>query len=281
MTGWLRHTRRCTTHFTPLGTSPPKRMAKNRLDRELVARGLAPTRGRAQTMITAGRVSVDGRPAGKPAELVEESADIHAMDDGYVSRAAHKLAGALDDLGLAVGGRALDAGSSTGGFTQVLLERGCAEVTCVDVGTDQLAPLLRSDARVRVWEQTNLRDLTLAHVGGVPVDLTVADVSFISLTLLLEPLAAVTAAAGSMLLMVKPQFEVGRELLGKGGVVRDPRQHRRAVAGVLASAAQAGWQPRAASPSRLPGPAGNREFFVWLTMAGSGDGLDLDALVAP
>lgn len=258
------------------------RMAKNRLDRELVARGLALSRGRAQTMIAAGQVLVDGRPAGKAAELVEPAAVLATAGDGYVSRAAHKLAGALDDLGLAVEGRALDAGSSTGGFTQVLLERGCSQVTCVDVGTDQLAPLLRSDPRVRVWEQTNLRDLSLAHVGGEPVDLTVADVSFISLTLLLGPLAAVTAAAGSMLVMVKPQFEVGRELLGKGGVVRDPEQHRQAVAGVVASAAHVGWRPRAATPSRLPGPAGNREFFVWLTTQGlAGPGVDLDALVAP
>ncbi len=149
------------------------------------------------------------------------------MPDHYVSRAAHKLVGALDDLGLVVGGRALDAGASTGGFTQVLLERGCREVVAVDVGTDQLAPSLRADPRVRVHEQTNLRDLSLDHVARQPVDLSVADVSFISLTLLIAPLAAVTDPAGTMLVMVKPQFEVGRSRLGKGGVVRDPPLHRR------------------------------------------------------
>ncbi len=280
MTGWPRRTRRCTKHSIPPGTPARKRMARNRLDRELVARGLAPSRGRAQTLIAAGQVTVNDRPAGRVAELVAESDTIVAVGNGYVSRAAHKLAGALDDLGLAVGGRALDAGSSTGGFTQVLLERGCAEVSCVDVGTDQLAPLLRSDPRVRVWEQTNLRDLSLGHVRGEPVDLTVADVSFISLTLLIEPLAAVTAVSGAMVVMVKPQFEVGRALLGKGGVVRDPEQHRQAVAEVVASAARSGWYPQAATPSRLPGPAGNREFFVWLTTGVAAE-LDLDALVAP
>jgi len=258
-------------------------MVRNRLDLELVARRLAPSRGRAQAMILDGQVTVDGRPAGKVAELVETSAVIVAAGDGYVSRAAYKLTGALDDLGLAPQGRALDAGSSTGGFTQVLLERGCIEVTSVDVGTDQLAPLLRRDPRVRVREQTNLRDLTLAHVGGEPVDLTVADVSFISLTMILGPLAAVTAARGSMLVMVKPQFEVGRERLGKGGVVREPELHRAAVAAVVASAAEHGWWPRAAVASRLPGPAGNREFFLWLNHGPHPvvPELDLDALVAP
>jgi 23S rRNA (cytidine1920-2'-O)/16S rRNA (cytidine1409-2'-O)-methyltransferase len=261
---------RCTRCFIP----------KNRLDRELVIRGLAPSRARAQAMVTNGQVTVDGRIAAKVAELVEPSAAIAAAGDGYVSRAAHKLAGALDDLGLTAGGRALDAGSSTGGFTQVLLERGCSEVSCVDVGTDQLAALLRTDPRVRVWEQTNLRDLTLVHVGGRPVDLTVADVSFISLTLIIDRLAAVTAPSGSMVVMVKPQFEVGRELLGKGGVVRAPELHRQSVDAVVRSAARQGWHPQGAVASRLPGPAGNREFFVWLTFGVQcGSDLDLDAVV--
>jgi 23S rRNA (cytidine1920-2'-O)/16S rRNA (cytidine1409-2'-O)-methyltransferase len=200
----------------------------------------------------------------KPAAVVAPDAVLAAETDPYVSRAAHKLLGALDDLDLQVGGRALDAGSSTGGFTQVLLQRGCAPVHAVDVGTDQLAGSLRHDPRVVVHERTNLRDLALHHVGGTPVDLTVADVSFISLTLLVAPLAAVTAPTGCMLLMVKPQFEVGRERLGRGGVVREPELHREAVAAVVSAARSVGWHLHAVQPSRLPGPAGNREFFVLL-----------------
>jgi 23S rRNA (cytidine1920-2'-O)/16S rRNA (cytidine1409-2'-O)-methyltransferase len=195
---------------------------------------------------------------------VAPDAVLTAETDPYVSRAAHKLLGALDDLGLVVAGRALDAGSSTGGFTQVLLERGCAPLYAVDVGTGQLAEPLRRDPRVVVHEQTNLRDLGLHHVGGEPVDLTVADVSFISLTLLVAPLTAVTARSGQILLMVKPQFEVGRERLGRGGVVRSPELQREAVAAVVSAAGASGWYPHAVRPSRLPGPAGNREFFVLL-----------------
>ncbi len=231
-------------------------------------------------MIVTGQVRVGGRTVRKPAELVDANSGIEADRDPYVSRAAHKLLGALDDLQIMVGGRTLDAGSSTGGFTQVLLERGAAQVVAVDVGTDQLHPVLRGDPRVRLWEQTNLRDLTPAHVQGQPVDLAVADVSFISLTMLIEPLTRVTAESGSLLLMVKPQFEVGRTLLGKGGVVRSPAMQRQAVVAVLERAAGEGWYPRAAAPSRLTGPAGNREFFVWLRRDVDHD-LDLDALVRP
>ena len=167
-----------------------------RLDLELVARGLARSRSQAQALISAGRVTVDGQVVRRAAVAVPPAAVVEARTDPYVSRGAHKLAGALDDLDLAVPARALDAGSSTGGFTQVLLERGCAEVVAVDVGTGQLVEPLRSDPRVRLLEQTNLRDLTLAHVDERPVDLVVADVSFISLTLLLRPLTAVTAPDG-------------------------------------------------------------------------------------
>ena len=164
-------------------------------------------------MIGAGEVRVDGVVARRPSTRVDAASVLEAAPDHYVSRGAHKLAGALDDLSLTVPGRALDAGASTGGFTQVLLERGCRQVIAVDVGTDQLAERLRNDPRVRWWPQTNLRDLTLAHVDQVPVDLVVADVSFISLTLLVAPLLGVTAADGQLLLLVKPQFEVGRERL--------------------------------------------------------------------
>jgi 23S rRNA (cytidine1920-2'-O)/16S rRNA (cytidine1409-2'-O)-methyltransferase len=235
-----------------------------RLDRLVVERGLARSRSQAHALILAGGVRVDGTVIRKPAAVVTPDAVLAAETDPYVSRAAHKLLGALDDLDLQVAGRALDAGSSTGGFTQVLLERGCAPVYAVDVGTDQLAEPLRQDPRVVVQEKTNLRDLGLQHVGGTPVELTVADVSFISLTLLVGPLAAVTTRSGRMLLMVKPQFEVGRERLGRGGVVRSAQLHREAVAGVVSAAEPLGWHLHAVRPSRLPGPAGNREFFVLL-----------------
>ena len=250
----------------------------DRLDRLLLTRGLARSRSQAQAMIAGGDVQVDGVVVTKPAALVPAGARLSATTDPYVSRAAHKLLGALDDLGLVVGGRALDAGASTGGFTQVLLERGCAPVYAVDVGTDQLVPSLRADSRVVVREQTNLRDLTLDHLDGQPVDLVVADVSFISLTLLVAPLAAVTRAAGRLLLMVKPQFEVGRERLGRGGVVREPALHREAVQTVLAAAADLGWHAHAVRPSRLPGPAGNREFFVLL--AGTAPAVPPDVVAA-
>ena len=244
---------------------------------ELVHQGLARSRAHAQQLIAAGTVRVNGATVGKAAATVVPTDVLEAQPDGYVSRAAHKLLGALEDLDgqqdlaaqippsrsiLPLHGRALDAGSSTGGFTQVLLERGCRRVYAVDVGTGQLAEPLRSDPRVVVWEQTNLRDLDLRHVDGDPVDLVVADVSFISLVLLVERLAAVTRRDGRLLLMVKPQFEVGRELLGKGGVVRAPALHRSAVADVVAAAAAHDWFAWQVVRSRLAGPAGNVEYFV-------------------
>jgi 23S rRNA (cytidine1920-2'-O)/16S rRNA (cytidine1409-2'-O)-methyltransferase len=235
-----------------------------RLDVELVARGLARSRAQAQEMINSGGVQVDGVVARRAASRVDAASVLEASADHYVSRGAHKLAGALDDLGLAVPGRALDAGASTGGFTQVLLERGCRQVIAVDVGTDQLAERLRDDPRVRSLPQTNLRDLTLAHLDGMPVDLVVADVSFISLTLLIAPLVGVTAAGGELLLLVKPQFEVGRERLGPGGVVRDAGLRRQAVDGVVAAAEEHGWAAADVVPSRIPGATGNTELFVLL-----------------
>jgi 23S rRNA (cytidine1920-2'-O)/16S rRNA (cytidine1409-2'-O)-methyltransferase len=235
-----------------------------RLDLELVARGLARSRTQAHALITAGQVTVDGTVVRRAATSVSLSAVVEAQPDPYVSRGAHKLIGALDDLSLAVPARALDAGSSTGGFTQVLLERGCAEVVGVDVGRGQLVEPLRSDPRVRLLEQTNLRDLTLAHLDHRPVDLVVADVSFISLTLLLRPLVDVTAPDGALLLLVKPQFEVGRDRLGPGGVVRDERLRQAAVDGVGAVAADLGWAARATVPSRVVGESGNQEYFLLL-----------------
>jgi 23S rRNA (cytidine1920-2'-O)/16S rRNA (cytidine1409-2'-O)-methyltransferase len=238
-----------------------------RLDTLLVDRGLARSRSQAAALVRAGRVRVEGRAVHKPGTSVTAEVALEVEEDHWVSRAAHKLLGALDDLDIMVPPRALDAGASTGGFTHVLLDRGATHVYAVDVGTDQLAPELRRDPRVTVHERTNLRHLTLDHVDGEPVHLVVADVSFISLTLLLEPMLGVLDRTGTALLMVKPQFEVGRELLGKGGVVRDPELHAAAVARVAAAARTLGWQHTGTAESRLPGPAGNVEFFLHLRSA--------------
>lgn len=272
--GSQKFTRCCRRHWIE-----PMTAENERLDRELVRRGLARSRSQAQAMINAGRVLVDGSVVERPDNRVTASAAIEAPSDHYVSRAAHKLIAALDDLQLSVAGRALDAGASTGGFTQVLLERGCQQVIAVDVGSGQLALGLRSDPRVRLLERTNLRDLELDHVGGVPVDLVVADVSFISLTLLIGPLVGVVRDDGWLLLLVKPQFEVGRELLGRDGVVRTPAHQRQAIANVIKSAGEYGWHCVAAVPSRLPGASGNREFFVLLRRTESVPDLDLTGLV--
>ena len=190
-----------------------------------------------------------------------------ADGDEYVSRGGHKLAGALDVFaltGLSVAGRrCLDAGASTGGFTDVLLRRGATKVVAVDVGYGQLAWPLRTDARVSVLERTNVRALTPDAVGG-PVDLTVADLSFISLRVVLPALVACTTADGDLLPMVKPQFEVGRDRVGSGGVVRDPELRAAAVLDVAASAGELELGVAGVAVSPLPGPSGNVEFFLWL-----------------
>ncbi|MEA4945354.1 MAG: TlyA family RNA methyltransferase [Propionicimonas sp.] len=237
-----------------------------RLDVELVQRGLARSRTAAQVAIAAGKVAVAGQPATKPAQPVTASDPI-AMSgaDHYVSRAAHKLLGALDESGTAVPARVLDAGASTGGFTQVCLERGARRVYAIDVGHGQLAPELRSDPRVVVKEHTNLRDLGLDQLDAEPVGLVVADVSFISLRLLLEPLLAVLAPTGTALLLVKPQFEVGRAGLDGHGVVRDERLRAGSVDRVSQAAAALGWQTGWRGRSGLPGENGNVEFFLKLT----------------
>jgi len=236
---------------------------RTRLDVALVARGLARSRSRAQELIAGGRVRVDGRTAAKPAQLVG-AALIEVDEDPWVSRAAHKLLGALADTGLVVPQRVLDAGASTGGFTQVLLARGARRVYAVDVGHGQLAPQVADDPRVVVREGLNLRDLVLADVGGEPVELVVADVSFISLRLLVQPLLSVLDPSGTALLLVKPQFEVGRRALGSAGVVRSPQLRRQAVDDVAAAGAALGWQEWWRGESRLPGPAGNIEWFLAL-----------------
>jgi 23S rRNA (cytidine1920-2'-O)/16S rRNA (cytidine1409-2'-O)-methyltransferase len=245
----------------------PRRL---RLDAELVRRGLARSREHAAELIAARRVKVAGVVATKPptgvttdlAGLVAE--DPHPPD--YVSRGGHKLAGALQvfgPLGLIVAGRrCLHAGASTGGFTDVLLRAGAAEVVAVDVGYGQLAWSLQSDERVTVHDRTNIRDLSPELVGLV--DVVVGDLSFISLSLVLDALLGVTKDDGDLALKVKPQFEVGKDKVGKGGVVRDLDLRTSAVDGVATEAARRGWGARAVTTSPLPGPSGNVEFFLWL-----------------
>ncbi|TFV69912.1 TlyA family RNA methyltransferase [Blastococcus sp. CT_GayMR19] len=240
----------------------------SRLDAELVRRGLARSREHAVTLIAEGRVAVAGQEATKPATGVDAGTPVVVRTDpdepSWVSRGAHKLLGALDAFPVTVEGRrALDAGASTGGFTEVLLSRGAAEVVAVDVGYGELAWSLRTDDRVHVLERTNVRALTPEAIGG-PVGLVVADLSFISLRLVLPALTACATAGADLLPMVKPQFEVGRERLGAGGVVRDRGHRADAVLEVARSAASLGWGTAGVVASPLPGPAGNVEFFLWL-----------------
>ena len=238
-----------------------------RADVALAARGLARSRTEGAALIRAGQVLLDGRPVRRPSDRVAADATLRLRDPGprYVSRAAHKLVSALEafpDVGVA-GRRALDAGASTGGFTQVLLERGAERVAAVDVGHDQLAPPVRADPRVLVREGLNVRDLTAEDIDG-PVDLVVSDLSFISLRLVLAPLAGVCRPGAELLLMVKPQFEVGRRALPRSGVVTDPDARRHAVVGVAAAALGAGLAPRGLARSGLAGQDGNAEFFLRL-----------------
>lgn len=246
-----------------------------RLDAELVRRGLARSREHAGELIGSGAVKVAGMPATKAATGVTTDQAIVVREDTgpkYASRGAHKLLGALavfEPLGLRVAGRrCLDAGASTGGFTDVLLRRDAREVVAVDVGYGQLVWALQSDDRVHVLDRTNVRHLTRDDIGG-PVELVVSDLSFISLTVVMPALTRVCEPStpeggGDIVLMIKPQFEVGKGNLGKNGVVRDPVLHADAVHRVCLSAWDAGWGTRALAPSPLPGPAGNVEYFCWL-----------------
>ncbi|MFD1506748.1 TlyA family RNA methyltransferase [Georgenia yuyongxinii] len=242
-----------------------------RIDTELVRRGLARSRQHAGELLAAGHVRLDGQVVTKPARQVDPAQallvdDAGAADD-YVSRGAHKLAGALDALGdaapLVAGRRCLDAGASTGGFTDVLLRRGAAHVVAVDVGYGQLAWSLQTDPRVTVLDRTNVRTLTPQMVAPAP-QLVVGDMSFISLTLVLPALARAAAPDADVLLMVKPQFEVGKERLGHGGVVRDTALHVESVLTVAEAATREGLDTWAVVPSPLPGPSGNVEYFVAL-----------------
>ncbi|WP_298253023.1 TlyA family RNA methyltransferase [uncultured Arthrobacter sp.] len=244
-----------------------------RLDQELVARGLARSRSHAAQLIAADRVLRDGVVVGKPALAVraDDVLAVEARGEEYVSRAGTKLAGALQAFPAvtAAGRRCLDAGASTGGFTDVLLRRGAREVVAVDVGHGQLVQQLRDDPRVRVFEGLNVRDLDATHIGG-KVQLTVADLSFISLRLVMGALAAATHADGELLLMVKPQFEVGRGGINRLGVVTSDAARRRAVAGVLRSALGHGLDIAGVAQSELPGQDGNLEYFVWMKVPSGG-----------
>ena len=237
-----------------------------RLDRLLVDLGLAASRERAQRLILAGEVLVGDRPATKPGTMVAADAPLRLRrpPSDYVSRGGEKLAGALDAFGLEVAGQvALDVGASTGGFTDCLLRRGARRVFALDVGYGQLAWTLRQDARVTVLERINARRLEASMLGEAP-DLATVDVSFISLALILPAVAAVLQPAGSVVALVKPQFEAGRGQVGKGGVVRDPTVRAAAVARVRDEAQTLGLMVRGESDSVLAGPKGNREVFLWL-----------------
>lgn len=250
-------------------------VTRARLDAELVRRGMARSRQQAAELIEQGRVAVHGVTAGKPATVVDRDTPVTVQETGereWASRGAHKLIGALDAFDVDVtGARCLDAGASTGGFTDVLLERGAREVEAVDVGYGQLVWRLQSDERVHVHDRTNVRALEPDAIGGT-VDVTVADLSFISLRTVLPALTACTM--GTLLPMVKPQFEVGRERLGSGGVVRDPALRLSALVDVAATARRLGLRLRGAVASPLPGPSGNVEFFLRLARDGDdvGDG---------
>jgi 23S rRNA (cytidine1920-2'-O)/16S rRNA (cytidine1409-2'-O)-methyltransferase len=238
-----------------------------RLDAELVRRKLARSREQAAALVADGRVQVRGTVARKVAAMIDPADPVLVTGadpaTAYVSRGGHKLFGALTAFGLPVTGRrCLDAGASTGGFTDVLLRAGAAQVVAVDVGYGQLAWPIRTNDKVVVLERTNVRTLTPEVIGG-PVELTVADLSFISLRLVLPALAACTAPDGDLALMVKPQFEVGKERVGTGGVVRDPGLRAEAVLDVAAAGLALGLGVAGVTASPLPGPSGNVEFFVW------------------
>jgi 23S rRNA (cytidine1920-2'-O)/16S rRNA (cytidine1409-2'-O)-methyltransferase len=228
-----------------------------------VAEGLAESRARAQALVLAGLVLVDDVRVDKPGTRVRPEARVRLRDDRprFVSRGGEKLAGALDDLRIDPSGLVcLDVGASTGGFTDCLLQRGARRVVAVDVGHGQLHERLRADPRVVSLERTHARTLAAGALPD-PVDLVVVDVSFISVRLLLPRLAALAPRA-AWLVLVKPQFEVGRGQVGRGGVVRDPALRAAAVASVRAAAEALGWQASGEAESRLPGPKGNREVFV-------------------
>lgn len=257
--------------------------SRRRLDLELVRRGLVASRAEAQEAIAQGRVIVDGAPAGKTTTQIHASQDlvVSGRPKSFVSRGGDKLASALDRFAIRVRGlRCLDAGASTGGFTDCLLQRGARSVVAVDVGYGQLAETLRRDPRVTVLERTNVRSLGRQDLPGPPPDLIVADLSFISLRLALPALKQLAAPHAAAIVLVKPQFEAGREQVGKGGVVREPSVWTTTLRSVAGAADAVGWGAIDVTPSPLVGAAGNVEFFLRLAPGPAAEDLDERITVA-
>ena len=257
-------------------------MDRRRLDTELVRRGLVASRAEAQAVIEDGRVTVAGRPAAKSSRLVapDEAVRVDGTTRRFVSRGGEKLDAALGRFGVdPVGRECLDAGASSGGFTDRLLQGGAARVAAVDVGYGQLAWSIREDPRVTVLERTNIRDLRQADLPFAP-SLVVADLSFISLRLVLPALTAVAVPGADLVLLVKPQFEAGRREVGRGGVVRDADVWRRSIESVAEACRAAGLMPVDVMASPLPGPAGNIEFLLRAVKGGIERTLDVDGAIA-
>ena len=247
-----------------------------RLDVFLVENGYVRSRARAKVLIEGGFVTLDGKPATKASSVVSDGAhEVRVLDElPYVSRGGLKLEAALDAFGIDVADMAaLDIGASTGGFTDCLLQRGAATVCAVDAGQGQLAEKLRADKRVSSFEHMNARDLTLEAVGGKPFDLIVMDVSFISATYILPCFPVLMKPEASAVVLIKPQFEVGRALLGKGGIVRDRAAHRLAVQRVIDAGLAAGLLPIGLIPSPVEGGDGNREFLVHFSKIANTDSM--------
>jgi 23S rRNA (cytidine1920-2'-O)/16S rRNA (cytidine1409-2'-O)-methyltransferase len=271
-----------THEVEPVRADAPRRR-KDRLDLLLVERGLAKSRERAQALVLAGAVRVDGRPAQKPGSPVplDASIEVIARDHPFVGRGGVKMEGALTVLGVAAAGRVvLDIGASTGGFTDCLLKRGAKRVYALDVGHGLLDWSLRGDPRVVVLEGRNARYLS---PGDLPeaVDLAVIDVSFISLRLILPPLPPLLASGADVVALVKPQFEVGKGETGRGGIVREPEKHLKSLHSIVSAALKTGFTVRGACRSPLAGAEGNREFFLHLSLGSTGavPGEDLERLL--
>lgn len=239
---------------------------KERIDKLLLERGFAESRARAQALVMAGEVLVDEQRIDKASQLVDVEKPIRLKGDGlrYVSRGALKLEGALDRFGIDPGGlRCVDLGASTGGFTDLLLQRGAEAVWAVDVGYGQIHEKLRQDPRVHVFERQNARHVSLEELGAEPFDLAVMDLSFISLALVLPAACALLRRGGQIVMLVKPQFEVGPKDVGKGGVVRDPAKRQEAIDRIAGICRSLGLEVRGIVDSPILGPAGNREALLW------------------
>ncbi len=250
-------------------------MAKERLDALVVRKGLAASRERAKAMIMAGQVYVDGQKSDKAGTLVPETADVtvSGRDIGYVSRGGLKLAKALEVFGIDLAGKVMaDIGASTGGFTDCALQNGAAKVYAIDVGYGQLAWSLRTDPRVVNMERTNIRDVSPADLGE-PVDFATVDVAFISLDKVLPVVRTLLAPAADAVTLVKPQFEAGRDKVGKRGVVKDAAVHRDVILRIVAVARELGFIPVGVSYSPVKGPEGNIEYLLYLKTAAEGTGI--------